>query len=155
MVTASDDDRDFTLKIPSALWKMHRQRSENRKKSNEMCLEKHGETSKIKLKADKILFSKKLAKSCFKQPISCIVEHLRSLLNSSNGQGVELMVMAGGFSNSMILLDAVKKAFPLQVVTPHFQKGDAAWSVMKRAVNFGHGSNHIEYISTVQKDLWV
>lgn len=146
VVTASDDDTDFTLKIPSALWEMHRHRSENHNKSDEIAIEKDGKTYRIKLKTDKIRFSRKLAKSCFKQPVSCIVEHLRSLLNCSDGHGIGLIIMAGGFSNSVILLDAVKEAFPnVQVVTPHFQEGDAAWSVLRGAVNFGHGSNLIDY----------
>lgn len=146
MLKDDDDDTDFTLKIPSALWNMDRHRSENNNKSNEITIEREGETYRIKRKTDKIRFSRKLAKACFKQPISCILQHLRSLLNCSTGQGIELIIMAGGFSNSMILLDAVKKAFPnVQVVTPHFQEGEAAWSVLRGAVYFGHGSNLIEY----------
>lgn len=146
VVMASDDVTDFTLKIPSALWEIHRQHSKNRKENDKISLEKDGKTYIIKLRADKIRFSRKLAKLCFEQPISSIVKHLKSLLNSSDGQGVELIVMAGGFSNSMILLNTVKKAFPkVHVVTPHFQEGDAAWSVLRGAVNFGHGSNLIDY----------
>lgn len=54
--------------------------------------------------------------------------------------------MASGFSNSNILLKTVKEAFPnVDVITPHFQEGDAAWSVLRGAVNFGHGSNLIGY----------
>lgn len=146
VVMASDDDTDFTLKIPSALWEMHRQHSENRNENDEKSIEKYRKTFKIKTKADKIRFSRKLAKSCFEQPISSIVEHLKSLLSCSNGQGIELIIMAGGFLNSKILLSTVKEAFPkVHVVTPHFQEGDAAWSVLRGAVNFGHGSNLIDY----------
>lgn len=104
MLKDDDDDTDFTLKIPGALWNMDRHRSKNNNKSNEITRE--GETYRIEQRTDKIRFSTKLAKACFKQPIYCILQHLRSLLNCSTGKGIELIIMAGGFSNSMILLDA-------------------------------------------------
>lgn len=145
-IAASDDNTDFTLKIPSAFWEMHRRHSENCNENDEIAIEKHEKTYKIKLKTDKIRFSRELAKFCFKQPIFSIVEHLKSLLNCPSGQGIELIIMAGGFSNSSILLDTVKDAFlKVKVVTPHFQEGNAAWSVLRGAVNFGHGSNLIDY----------
>ncbi|XP_060064370.1 heat shock 70 kDa protein 12B-like [Ylistrum balloti] len=84
---------------------------------------------------DKLRVSGNQAKELFKDPINHIVTHLKTLLRDPNARGVESILMVGGFSESLVLQDAIKTNFPnLRMIVPQ----DPGLAVLKGAVIFGH-----------------
>ncbi|XP_060558649.1 heat shock 70 kDa protein 12B-like [Ruditapes philippinarum] len=77
-----------------------------------------------------------VAQSFFKQSVDSIVQHLESLLGERLNKECTAIVMVGGFSESIILQDAVKCAFGRRynVIIPE----GAGLAVLKGAVIFGH-----------------
>ncbi|XP_060589195.1 heat shock 70 kDa protein 12A-like [Ruditapes philippinarum] len=74
--------------------------------------------------------------SFFAKSVDSIVQHLASLLRERINRGCTAIVMVGGFSESIILQDAVNCAFGRRynVIIPH----GAGLAVLKGAVIFGH-----------------
>eukprot|EP00477_Mikrocytos_mackini_P003345 GAHX01004243.1.p1 GENE.GAHX01004243.1~~GAHX01004243.1.p1 ORF type:complete len:607 (-),score=102.75 GAHX01004243.1:180-2000(-) len=89
----------------------------------------------LKWYGDKMRMSQDLFKSFFKPSCDKIVNHVRKVLSDQKVKGTKIILMVGGFSESAILQDAVRKAFPeCRVVVPH----EAGLAVLKGAVLFGH-----------------
>ncbi|XP_060064371.1 heat shock 70 kDa protein 12B-like [Ylistrum balloti] len=129
---ASSDEK-VTFKVPTAM--------------NVACKDENGEdistiiTSKSKYRGnltivgDKLRVSADRAKELFKDPINHIVTHLKTLLRDPNSIGVKSILMVGGFSESLVLQDAIKTNFPnLRMIVPQ----DPGLAVLKGAVIFGH-----------------
>ena len=58
-----------------------------------------------------------LVKELFKKPVDNLVNHVSKLLEEVSG--CEAIVMVGGFSESLLLQEAVRKRFPsIKVVVP-------------------------------------
>ncbi|KAH3840688.1 heat shock 70 kDa protein 12B-like [Dreissena polymorpha] len=76
----------------------------------------------------------------FSKTCADIVQHVKKLLQNSVTMGTSTFLMVGGFSESPMLQDAIKKGFPdKKVVVPP----DAGLTVLKEAVIFGHNSKMI------------
>ncbi|XP_060589192.1 heat shock 70 kDa protein 12A-like [Ruditapes philippinarum] len=77
-----------------------------------------------------------IVQSFFTQSVDSILQHLASLLGERMNRECTAIVMVGGFSQSSILQDAVKRAFGRRynVIIPK----DAGLAVLKGAVIFGH-----------------
>ena len=87
----------------------------------------------VELRKDKMMFSSNLMKSLFEKSIKKTVSCVKEILHDINS--VECTLMVGGFSESPMLKEAIKKEFPnLKVICPR----DAASIVMRGAVIFGH-----------------
>lgn len=93
---------------------------------------------KISTKRDKMFIKPDLFQTFFKESCDLTVEEIRSVLNHPRCEDVSAIMMVGGFSESDVLQDAVKKAFPeLEVFVPV----DGGLSVLKGAVIYGHNPN--------------
>lgn len=89
----------------------------------------------LKWAGDKMRMNKDLFKSFFNPSCEKIVSHVRTVLSEPKVKGTKIILMVGGFSESVLVQDAVKKAFPeCRVVVPH----EAGLAVLKGAVLFGH-----------------
>ncbi|XP_062588857.1 heat shock 70 kDa protein 12B-like [Saccostrea cucullata] len=142
-IKSARTDQDFTLKIPSSLREMYK---ENAGKNFNTTVNRFGKSFEIKLRADKIRFSQDLALSLFRQSVSSIVNHLNVLLSQPDGQNIDAIILVGGFANSSVLFNTLKSEFaPRKVIAPNYQDGDASWSILRGAVNYGHGSKVIGY----------
>lgn len=76
-----------------------------------------------------------IVKEFFKESIDSVLEHLGDLLRQPTASGCSAIVMVGGFSESPMLQDAVKRKFPsARVIVPH----EAGLAVLKGAVIYGH-----------------
>ena len=84
---------------------------------------------------DKLRIDPSVAFSFFEEPLRYIVEHISQILSQPEVEGVETIIMVGGFSESPLLESAIKDAFPEKhVVVPR----DAGLAVLKGAVISGH-----------------
>ncbi|XP_033742661.1 heat shock 70 kDa protein 12B-like [Pecten maximus] len=84
---------------------------------------------------DKLRVSSDRAKGLFKDPARHIVDHLKKLLREPSARGVQSILMVGGFSESLVLQDEIKRNFSdLRLIVPQ----DAGLAVLKGAVIFGH-----------------
>lgn len=88
----------------------------------------------IIVKRDRMIIKLKSLKSFFQPACSGIINHVKELLKSPKANGVNTILMAGGFSTSWILQEEIQNAFPYcQVIVPI----DAGLAVLRGAVMFG------------------
>ncbi|XP_062586416.1 uncharacterized protein LOC134248014 [Saccostrea cucullata] len=95
----------------------------------------------IKWEPDKLRIDSQTFESFFKPACNGIIEHVNELLRLPNVRGIQFILMVGGFSESPVLQDVMKKAFPtLEIIAPQ----DAGLVVLKGAVLFGQNPSVIE-----------
>lgn len=92
---------------------------------------------KIFLKSDKIAIHFPTFETFFQPACDEIVRHVKKLLQLSTVKDVEMILMVGGFSESDIFQDVIRRAFPnCQVLSPK----EAGLAVLRGAVSFGYSS---------------
>jgi hypothetical protein len=97
-------------------------------------------SSKLSLIGDKIRFDAEFMKSLYKTTLDNIITHIKDVMQKESANGVNIFLLVGGFSESPMVQEAVKKAFPSQrVIVPE----DSGLSVLKGAVLFGHKPDFI------------
>lgn len=118
---------------------------------NEECLKTLGRDfttlisrSKFKdqiiVRRDKMRIKMALIETFFQPPCSGIIKHMEQLFQSPNVRDVKKILMVGGFSESWILQECIRKAFPdRQVIVPK----EASLAVLRGAVMFGFFQNTI------------
>lgn len=80
-----------------------------------------------------------------------IITHVKKWLQNLELRNVNKILMAGGFSESSILQDAIRNAFPdCQVIIPE----DASLAVLRGAVIFGFSSHPISSNSQVSRHTY-
>ncbi|XP_060062728.1 heat shock 70 kDa protein 12A-like [Ylistrum balloti] len=91
---------------------------------------------KIALLGDKLRIDAEMMKEIiFGEVLKDIVNHVRDILKRPETNGVTILLLVGGFSESPMVQDAIRKAFPnKRVVIPN----EPGLSVLKGAVLFGH-----------------
>lgn len=86
----------------------------------------------LSCKGDKLEFKDSLIKEWFSDVCDSIVKHVENLLQKHN---IEVILMVGGFSESLFLHDTMKEHFPKKhIIVPD----EAGLAVLKGAVLFGH-----------------
>lgn len=86
----------------------------------------------LKCKGEKLEFKDSLINEWFSFVCNSIVKHVKNLLQKHN---IEVILMVGGFSESLFLHDTMKENFPKKhIVVPD----EAGLAVLKGAVLFGH-----------------
>lgn len=76
-----------------------------------------------------------IVKEFFKESVDSILDHVSNLLKHPSASSCSAIVMVGGFSESPMLQETIKKQFSaLRVIIPH----EAGLAVLKGAVIFGH-----------------
>lgn len=118
---------------------------------NELCQEHHDEglldvlrgstlANDIKGLGDKLRIKGSLLKSLFDDTIQQILNHIKDILKKPEAKDVSRLLLVGGFSESPLIQDAIKKAFPqLRVIVPE----EAGVVVLKGAVIYGHQPDSI------------
>lgn len=97
-------------------------------------------SSKLSLLGDKIRFDADFMKSLYKTTLDNIIDLVKDVMRKESANGVNIFLLVGGFSESPMVQEAVKKAFPSQrVIVPE----DSGLSVLKGAVLFGHKPDFI------------
>lgn len=109
------------------------------------------ELNKSKLNIDKSYFIEKL----FKGPVNDIVTHLKVLFENHDVSSVNKILLVGGFSECILLQNAIQREFPdKEVRTPR----EGSNAVLKGAVLFGHSpeslsKKQLELGYSVQEEL--
>ncbi|CAC5400644.1 unnamed protein product [Mytilus coruscus] len=120
----SDQKGKLTIRVPVSLREAHKKVSGRDLQSNNLA----------KLDKDKLRLESSAAKDMFADPCDYIVSHLQKIFDDPKVKGTDTILMVGGFSESLILQDAVKKAFPSKIV---IIPPEAGLAVLKGAVQFG------------------
>lgn len=82
----------------------------------------------------------------FTESCNNTVKHIRDLFNQKESEGTKTILLVGGFSESSILQDAIRNAFPdKRLIVPD----EAGLAVLKGAVLFGH--DPVTIVSRVAK----
>ncbi|KAH3897100.1 heat shock 70 kDa protein 12A-like [Dreissena polymorpha] len=111
------------------------------RKSFQEQIERSPFKNQVQLIKDKLKCDASVVSSLFDGPVKSIVDHLTTLVSKFHDNPINHIVMVGGFSESPLLQEAVKSAFPGKHLTiPQ----DAGLAVMKGAVMFGHNKRQIE-----------
>ena len=92
----------------------------------------------LKSRRDKMFIKPELFKTFFTDSCDLTVMEIRDILSHPRCEDVSAVMMVGGYSESNMLQNAVKDAFPdLEVFVPI----DGGLSVLKGAVIYGHNPN--------------
>ena len=95
---------------------------------------------KITFTGDKLRVQSEQVKKLFGETCQRIVSHLGEIFAESAVRNTDTILMVGGFSESKMLQDAIKQAFPgKKIIIPE----EAGLAVLKGAVIFGHNPNMI------------
>lgn len=90
---------------------------------------------KISFTGDKLRLASSDAEYFFAQSVQKIIEHLKKQFRQKNAKGILTIILVGGYAESPILIEKISSSFPqMRTIIPL----DAAWSVLRGAVIFGH-----------------
>ncbi|XP_060565808.1 heat shock 70 kDa protein 12A-like [Ruditapes philippinarum] len=133
-----------TMKIPIALVDTF---EDVRRKKLKDHVEKIKEfQDKVKIIGDKLRVDADIMRSWFDLSTKKTVEHVKQLFEHKNAKDVKTILLVGGFSESPMLQDAMRKNFKgKRLIIPD----DAGLVVLKGAVIFGH--NPVTIVSRVAK----
>ncbi|XP_062613904.1 heat shock 70 kDa protein 12A-like [Saccostrea cucullata] len=91
--------------------------------------------SNVKYGGGKLKWSNEYFSGFFKKTIDSIVKHIDELFDENEVREVDIIVMVGGFSECMLVQDAIRKNFEhKKIIVPE----EAGLAVLKGAVFFGH-----------------
>ena len=131
----SGNEKQITIRIPYSLIGAV---EEETGESIQDVLSQSSYSGKMKWKADRLIITSGLFATLFDVVTKNIVEYLKNVLREPEVKGTTNIFMVGGFSESCIIQDKVKEAFPgMTVIIPP----EPGLSVMKGAVMFGHTNN--------------
>ena len=89
----------------------------------------------MNLVSDKLKVNMDMIKQLFSAVSDSVINHLRDILNNTLCRDVDTILMVGGFSESLLMQEALKSSFPEKnVIVPE----DAGMAIVKGAVLFGH-----------------
>lgn len=95
----------------------------------------------IELKGEKIIFAASIVDDIFKTVVGKIAEHMKLILKEPKADGIETVILVGGFARSDFVYEYIKKEFSdKEVIIPN----DPDLAVLKGAVSFGHSDGIIE-----------
>ena len=135
-------DMKFNVRIPSQLGEAYAKMFPGKElKSKGVSSTKRNTQVPITFLGDKLRLAPKDAEDFFAASISEIVLHLKNLLKQKSGRGIDTIILVGGFAESSMLIQGIKTNFSdMRVIIPQ----EAAWSVLRGAVIFGHDPSLIK-----------
>ncbi|KAK3593606.1 hypothetical protein CHS0354_018704 [Potamilus streckersoni] len=127
------DKPKVRVKIPVSFYDIFKNQ---RNKSLKESLAQTGQyAGKIECLADKLIIDAEVMKSLFKKNIDNIVEHIQDVLGELPVRGTKILFLVGGFSESLIVQESIRRRFSnMKVIVPF----DAGLAVLKGAVIYGH-----------------
>ena len=127
-----------TMKLPITLMELYKKETNQDIRDR---IAEHKYSDKMQFAGgDKVRYEWPLIQSLFKESVDKTVLHVKSLLRDENSRDVKAILMVGGFSESPMLQDAIKKAFRgLKVIIPK----QPSSAILRGAVIFGHNPSSI------------
>ncbi|KAL5011778.1 hypothetical protein ScPMuIL_010329 [Solemya velum] len=133
----SDSGGKLSLRVPVSLVQCFQDLT---KEDLKEVIEQSNYAGKLSLHQDKLQLNHSAIKGLFKHSMMDIVEHVKELLELDVCADLQIILMVGGFSECILIQDAVKKNFPNhRVIIPH----QAGLAVLMGAVLFGHNPNTV------------
>lgn len=134
-----NDQEIVYLHIPSSLKKITKE--VNGKKIGDIFNELETR-EKVNYSDGKLNYDSEYFKKFFSSSVQSIVDEVKRVLKSKRCSEVEYILMVGGFSDSEIVRESIKMAFPeIRVINPE----DASLSVLKGGVLFGHDPETVRF----------
>nr|XP_022297405.1 heat shock 70 kDa protein 12A-like [Crassostrea virginica] len=135
-------DMKFNVRIPSQLGEAYAKVFPGKDlRSKEIISTKRKKQVSISFVGDKLRLTPKDAEDFFAESVKEIILHLRNLLRQKSGKGISTLILVGGFAESPMLYQGIKSNFPnMRIIIPQ----EAAWSVLRGAVIFGHDPSLIK-----------
>jgi len=128
-----------TFRIPIRLYELYGEMNEGQQLREEVR-KIPSLSGKVTLTGDKMRVNPETVMELFTATSDNIAKHIEDIFSNPVANGTSTILMVGGFSESPMLQDAIRKAFPNKIViTPH----EAGLAVLKGAVIFGHKSDEI------------
>ena len=122
----------INIKLPMTLIELYKNETQRELKDR---IAERKYSSQIQVSGDKLRFESRLLQSLFNNSIEKTVMHVKSLLQDSKARGVKAILMVGGFSDSPMLQQAIKRQFSnLKIIIPK----EASSAILRGAVIFGH-----------------
>ena len=98
--------------------------------------------AEIDLRKNKMMFSSAIMRSLFDKSVKTTVSHVKKVLQDGTVANVQAILMVGGFSDSPMLKESIKRDFSyLKVISPN----EASSAIMRGAVIFGHNPSSITH----------
>ena len=128
MVPESDENKKLLFRVPVALHNIYIDEQKNKYGSTSMA-------EHIDLKGDKMRLSYGTVLNFYSDSTEKIGNKLTDILANPSLKDVDIIIMVGGYSNSLILQNFIKEKFQSRaIIIPN----EAAVAVLKGAVMFGH-----------------
>lgn len=109
-------------------------------KSFEDLVKKSEYANDVTLMGDKLRINGDFMRSLFEPSIDAIIVLMREILSKPEAKKVSNILVVGGFSDCVLVQDAIRKAFSnKRIIIPE----DAGMTVLKGAVLFGHRPNYV------------
>lgn len=109
-------------------------------RAKDIVLTKNKKQMAVLFKGDKLRLATKDVEDFFTQSVKNITDHLAKLLQENDGKGISTIILVGGYGESQMLVQGIKAMFPeINTIIPK----EAAWSVLRGAVIFGHDPSMI------------
>ncbi|KAL3871162.1 hypothetical protein ACJMK2_039178 [Sinanodonta woodiana] len=131
--TEPDKNQTVTMRLPQSLNKLF---NENAHANLSGSIQVKG----VKATSDKLRLDPDIMKGFFKVALEELGEHLKSLFGDGSLDGIDTILLVGGFSESKMLQTYVKNMLPnKRFIVP----SEAGLAVLKGAVLFGHNPSAI------------
>lgn len=129
-------DIKFNVRVPLEIRETYKRLHPGRDlKSVESVTTKSKKQIKISFTGDKLRLASSDAEDLFAISVQKIIAHLRKLFQQKDGRGISTIILVGGYAESPILIEKIRSSFPeMCTIIPQ----EAAWSVLRGAVIFGH-----------------
>ena len=128
----NDTTSTVTIQIPLSLREMFEGKTN---KSIKDIIEQTKYSGKVEFKGDKCRIKADIIKDMFKVAGDRIISHVRELRSQPCCEGLDKIIMVGGFSESPILQHLIRQEFnDMRVIIPP----EAGLAVLKGAVIYGH-----------------
>ena len=96
--------------------------------------------SEVEVRRDKLIMKSSIVKPLFDKSVNLTIAHVKKIV--SDCPKICAILMVGGFSESPMLKEAVKKTFPdLEVICPQ----DTSSAILRGAVMYGHNPKAITH----------
>ena len=141
-VIKESSDETITMRFPVTLFNLLRKKKKFKGTIAEY-IEHTMYSHSVHAVSDKVRFKNDFIKECFTKSVEKIINHLKMLFSSKKlrGKSIGTILMVGGFSQSPVLYDRIKSAFPnMEVICPQ----DAVLAIVKGAVMFGNNPRLIQ-----------
>ncbi|XP_052077406.1 heat shock 70 kDa protein 12B-like [Mytilus californianus] len=132
--------QSIVIKLPPMVRKIY---EVNYKQQLQLKVENSEYGELVKLVGDNLHIDVEIVESFYTVVAEQITSHLVKILYAGTAKDIKTLVLAGGFANSVIVQNAIRKKFPdITILMPT----DPELSVMQGGVLYGYESNPILYM---------